>query len=141
MKFPKVIRHRKAEVAICGKRKSYPFYRLAYRVNGQRRMKSFTTYGGAKTEPDKKIRSLSKGSQNLALTTKEVTVALTIREALESYRQETGRNIRALQAVTGHLDAMKQLSANHNLTDAGRDRLAAGGRQSGGSEVCGGVAC
>ena len=45
MKFPKVIRYRKAEVTIYGKKKSYPFYRLAYRVNGQRQMKSFGTYG------------------------------------------------------------------------------------------------
>jgi hypothetical protein len=29
-----VVRHRKAEVTIYGKKKSYPFYRLDYRVNG-----------------------------------------------------------------------------------------------------------
>ena len=34
MKFHKVIRHRKAEVTIYGKRKSYPFYRLRHYVNG-----------------------------------------------------------------------------------------------------------
>src|SRR6266545_546213 len=73
VKFPKVIRHRKAEVTIYGKRKSYPFYRLAYRVNGKRHMKSFNTYGEAKAEADKKVRELAKGSQSLALTSKEVT--------------------------------------------------------------------
>lgn len=53
--FPKVIHHRKAEVTIYGKRKSYLFYRLAYRVNGKRRMKSFRTYAEAKKEADKKF--------------------------------------------------------------------------------------
>jgi integrase len=123
MKFPKVIRHRKAEVTIYGKRKAYPFYRLAYRVNGQRRMNSFTTFAEAKAEADKKVRELSQGSQRLALTTKEVTTALTIREALESHRRETGRNISALQAVTGYLDVTKLLPADHNLADAVRGYL------------------
>src|SRR5438876_4009483 len=66
VKFPKVIRHRKAEVTIYGKRKSYPFYRLAYRVNGKRHMKSFSTFGEAKAEGDKKVRELRQGSQSLA---------------------------------------------------------------------------
>jgi len=47
VRFPKVIRHRKSEVTIYGRKKSYPFYRLAFRVNGQRRMKSFRTYATA----------------------------------------------------------------------------------------------
>jgi hypothetical protein len=50
VKFPKVIRHRKSEVTIYGRKKAYPFCRLAYRVNGQRRMQSFATYGEAKAE-------------------------------------------------------------------------------------------
>ena len=123
MKFPKVIRHRKAEVTIYGKKKAYPFYRLAYRVNGKRRMKSFATFRETKAEADKKVRELSSGSQSLALTTKEVTAALTIREALESHHRETGRNINAIQAVTGYLDAMKLLPADHNLADAVRGYL------------------
>ncbi len=63
MKFPKVIRHRKAEVTIYGKKPNYPFYRLAYRFNGTRRMESFSTYGEAKTAADTKVRALSKGSR------------------------------------------------------------------------------
>ncbi len=75
MNFPEAIRHREAEVTICGKTKSYSFYRLAFRVNGRRQMKSFTSRDDAKAEADKKARALSKGSQSLALTTKEVTAA------------------------------------------------------------------
>src|SRR5947209_2885277 len=62
VKLPKVIRHRRAEVTIYSRKESYPFYRLAYRVNGQRQMKSFGTYGEAKAEADKKVRELAKGS-------------------------------------------------------------------------------
>jgi len=93
VKFPKVIRHRKAEVTIYGGKEAYPFYRLAYRVNGQRRMKSFATYGEAKAEAEKRVRELAKGSQILALTSKEVTDALAIRDALDAYRRDTGRTI------------------------------------------------
>lgn len=72
MKFPKVIKHRKAEVTIYGKSRSYPFYRLAYGVNGQRQMKSFATFGEANVEAGKKVRELSGGSQSLALNSREV---------------------------------------------------------------------
>ena len=37
MKFPKVIRPRKAGVMICDKGNSLHYYRLAFRVNGRRR--------------------------------------------------------------------------------------------------------
>jgi len=80
--LPKVIWHRKAEGTICGKTNSSPFYRLAFRVNGCRQMKSFTSRDDAKAEADKKVPALSKGSQGLALTTKEVTAALTNRLCL-----------------------------------------------------------
>jgi integrase len=123
VKFPKIIRHRKAEVTIYGKRECYPFYRIAYRVNGQRRMQSFATYGEAKAEAEKKARELSQGSQSLALTAKEITAALSIRDALEGYYRDTGRTVTALQAVTGYLDAMKLLPANQNLGEAVRGYL------------------
>jgi hypothetical protein len=38
MRFPLVIRHRKAEVRIYGKSKNYAFYRVAAYVGGKRRM-------------------------------------------------------------------------------------------------------
>ena len=124
MKFPKVIRHRKAEVTIYGKRTSYPFYRIAYRVNGERHMKSFATYGEAKADAKKKARELHKGNQILALTAKEVTAALSIRDALDAYRQDTGHIVTALEAVTGYLDVLKLLPTDHNLGDAVRGYLA-----------------
>jgi hypothetical protein len=47
MKFPKVIRHRKAEVTIYGKKANYAFYRIAYRVAGKRQLRNFSKYGEA----------------------------------------------------------------------------------------------
>lgn len=66
---------------------------------------------------------LRKGSQQLALTTKEVTAVLTIRDALDAYRRETGRVVTALQAVSGYLDAAKPLPDGHNLGEAVRGYL------------------
>ncbi len=109
VKFPKIIKHRKAEVTIYGKGKSYPFYRLAYQVAGKRHMKSFPTFAEAKAEADRKVRELSQGNQSLALTAKEVTGTLAIRDALDAYRRETGRTISALQAVTQYVHAAKLL--------------------------------
>jgi integrase len=123
VKFPKVIPHRKAEVTIYGKSKAYPFFRLVYRVNGKRHMQSFSTYSEARKTAEKTARDLSKGNQILALTAKEVTAALTIREALESHHRETGRKVSALQAVTGYLDAVKLLPADRNLGEAVRGYL------------------
>jgi hypothetical protein len=109
VKFPKVIRHRKAEVTIYGRKEAYPFYRLAYRAGGKRILRSFSTWSEVKTEAEKKVRELARGSQSPALSEKEVTAALTIRDPLDAYRRETGRTITALQAVTGYVEAMKKL--------------------------------
>ena len=109
LKFPRVIRHRRAEVTIYGKKESYPFYRIAYRASGKRRMESFRTYGEAKAAADKKVRELSEGNQSLALTNKEVTEALAIRDAVAEFRLDTGRTVTGLQIVTQALPAMKVL--------------------------------
>jgi len=88
VKFPKIIRHRKAEVTIYGKKESYPFYRLSWRFNGRRHMQSFRTYREAKAAGDKKVRELAKGSQSLALTAKEVTGALAITPTTKGWRRK-----------------------------------------------------
>ncbi|MDE3100577.1 MAG: hypothetical protein KGJ88_14000 [Verrucomicrobiota bacterium] len=45
VRFPKVIRHRKAVATIYGKSKNYPYYRLAYYTAGQRHVRHFSAYG------------------------------------------------------------------------------------------------
>ena len=110
MKFPKVIRYRKAEVTIYGKKPNYSFYRVAYRVNGQRQMKSFGTYGQAKAEADKKVRELAKGSQAAALSVRQSCDALAALERLESFRQSTGRRVSLLAGISEYCEAASKLS-------------------------------
>jgi integrase len=93
-------------------------YRLAWRVTGKRRMERFQTYSEAKSRADALVKELAKGSQVTALSGKEVAAALSIRDALDAFRRETGRSFTALEAVTGFLDAMKQLPPGCGLTES-----------------------
>ena len=120
MKFPVKVRYRKAEAKIYGKSAAYPFYRLCYYASGKRHVRSFSTYTEAKTEADTKVREISKGTQTIALTDKEATAALSIRDALDTFRRDTGRSFTPLEAVTGFLDAMKQLPPGNGLTESVR---------------------
>ena len=118
MKFPVKVSFRKAEVKIYGKSAAYPFYRLCYYAAGKRRIQSFSTYTEARTKADAKVRELASGSQSIALTAKEATAALSIRDALDAFRRDTGRTFTALEAVTGFLDATKQLPPGCGLTES-----------------------
>jgi hypothetical protein len=59
MRFPVIIRSRKAEARIYGKRKNYPFYRVAAYVYGKRRMASYSTYSAARSAADKLVRDIA----------------------------------------------------------------------------------
>ena len=61
---------------------------------------------------------IANGNQSIALTAKEATAALSIRDALDAFRRDTGRSFTALEAVTGFLDAMKQLPPGCGLTES-----------------------
>jgi hypothetical protein len=63
VRFPKVIRFRRIEATIYGKKPNYPFYRLTYYVAGKRATRSFKSYGEAKTEAEQKVREIADGSQ------------------------------------------------------------------------------
>jgi len=68
VKFPRRIKHHGRVLAkIYCKSKSYPFYRVAAYVAGKRRMSSFATYSEARSEADKLVKDLAKGSQAAAL--------------------------------------------------------------------------
>jgi integrase len=119
MRFPKRIRHRGQVLAtIYGKSDSYPAYRLAWRVAGKRRMERFQTYSEVKRRADALVKELAQGSQVTALSGKEAAAALSIRDALDAFRRDTGRSFTALEAVTGFLDAMKQLPQGSGLTES-----------------------
>jgi integrase len=123
MKFPVTVKHRRAEAVIYAKSEGYPYYRLAYRAAGKRIVRSFSTYAEARKEARAKVRELSKGKQSIALSAKEAADALAIRDALEAFRQTTGRTVTAIQAVTGFLDASKLLPADQSLSGAVRSHL------------------
>jgi hypothetical protein len=100
MKFPVKVTYRKAEAKIYGKNAGYQFYRLCYYAAGKRHVRSFSTYSEAKTAADTKVKELANGNQSIALTAKEATVALSIRDALDAYRRAATRAYTALEALT-----------------------------------------
>ena len=123
MKFPVVIRQRKAEAVIYAKSGKYPYYRVAYRIAGKRIVRSFQKFSDARQEAETKAREISAGNQSLARSSREATEALAIRAALDEYCRTTGRRFSAAQAVTGFLDALRLLPPERNLVDAVRGYL------------------
>ena len=123
MRFPRIIRHKKAEATIYGKTKAYPCYRLAYRVNGQRKLKTFSSYGDAVAEANRVVRDLAAGSQVAALGAAQARDALAALQRLESFRQASGRAVGLLEAVSTFCDASARLGDQHSLADAARGFL------------------
>jgi integrase len=109
VKFPKIITHRKLEATIYRKTKSYPFYRVAHRVDGKRRLSSFATYSEAKTAADKMLRALAKGSRAAALTSKQAADALAALEVVQTFYEATGRRLSLHGAVTTLTDTYSKL--------------------------------
>jgi integrase len=105
VKFPKVIRHRKAECKIYGKKPNYPFYRVAWYITGKRRIKQFATYSAAKSFADVLVKDLASGSQRTALTPAQAVDALAAIERLQGFYQRTGRNVSLLRAVSEYVEA------------------------------------
>jgi integrase len=113
LKFPKRIKHRgKALATIYGRSKSYPQYRVAWSVNGKRRMKAFDHYGGddgALKYAEKLVPDLAKGSRVTALSPNQANDALAALQRLESYRQQTGRTVSLLQSVSEYVESAGKL--------------------------------
>ena len=105
VKFPQVIRHRKAEATIYGKSRHYQRYRLSYRVAGQRRLRTFATYSEAKTEAERMVRELASGSQSAALTGNQSRDALAALERLDGLRQATGKRVSLLAGISAYCEA------------------------------------
>lgn len=117
MRFPVALKHRREKATIYGKSRSYPYYRLAYRVAGKRRVVSFTKYADARAEGERVIRELAAGSQAPALSPREADTALAIREDLDAFKRDTGRTVTTREAVQGYLAALRRLGA-HSLDEA-----------------------
>ncbi|MBI4660751.1 MAG: hypothetical protein HY735_18090 [Verrucomicrobia bacterium] len=117
VKFPQVIRYRRAEATIYGKSRQYPRYRLAYYVAGQRRLRTFATYSEAKTEAERIVRELASGSQAAALTAEQSRDALAALERLEAFRQATGKRVSLLAIASEYVEAAANLKG-HTLGEA-----------------------
>ncbi len=76
---------------IYGKTDSYTFYRVAARAGGKRVVRSFGSYSEAREYADRTVRDLARSGNLPALTPKETTDALAVREVLAGFFKETGR--------------------------------------------------
>ena len=118
VRFPKTVRHRRAECKIYGKSKHYPFYRVCGYVAGKRRMTSFATYSEAKAAADKLVRELACGSQASALTAKQARDALAALEVLQGFYQSTGKRISLHGAAVQLIESAAKLKGQHSLAEA-----------------------
>ncbi|MDE3068439.1 MAG: hypothetical protein KGJ60_12955 [Verrucomicrobiota bacterium] len=110
MRFPKVIRHRKAVATIYGRSKNYPYYRLAYYAAGKRHVRHFSAFGEAKPEAERIVRELADGSQAAALTAAQSRDALAALERLQAHYQATGRRVSLLASVSAYCEADAKLN-------------------------------
>jgi hypothetical protein len=116
MRFPKIIRHRKAEVTVYGKKKNYPFYRIAYRADGKRQMKNFAKLSEALAEAKEKAKKLAEAHPIVALSAAQARDAITALQMLDAFRPE-GHRITLSAAVTEFIEASKKLGSR-NIREA-----------------------
>lgn len=107
MKFPKVIRHRKAEVTIYGQKKNYPFYRIAYRADGKRLLVNFKKYSAALAAAEKKAKELAEGNPIIALTAVQARDALTALQMLNAFRPQ-GQRLSLSMVVSEFIEVSKK---------------------------------
>ena len=90
------------------------------RVAGKRVIRSFVTFGEAKSEAEAKLRQMATGNLSAGLSAKETTDAIAIRQALAGYAEETGKSVSALEAVQTFIAAAKLLPDKIELLEAVR---------------------
>ena len=76
-------------------------------------------------KPSAKRREATQGNESSGLSAKEAQEALTIREVLAAYRQETGRRLLALEAVASYIAAVKLLPSGDTLAEVSASITAA----------------
>jgi len=120
VKFPVTVEYYDQRAKIYTPAKGFPFYRVAFRVAGKRRMLTFATYGEAKKAAEDKVKELHKGQQSSALTAKQAQDALTVFEMLTTFRQETGKIVSVVEMTGNYISAVKQLPKDCSLPEAVR---------------------
>ncbi len=109
MRFPKIVRHQKAEVTIYGKKKNYPFYRIIYRADGKRRMKHFAKYSDALKAAEEKAEQLWNAHPIVALSAIQTRDAITAFQMLDAFRPQ-GHRISLSTIVSEAIDLLKRAS-------------------------------
>ncbi len=109
MRFPLIVRHRKAEVTLYGRTKHYPAYRVAYYAAGKRHVRRFGAYAEAREAAERIVRELAAGSAATVLTAAQARDALAALDRLEGLRQHSGRAVSLLGAVAEFAEASIRL--------------------------------
>ena len=127
MKFPVKVEHRGHRAKIYAPGASFHYYRVVWRVAGQRKVRTFTAYSPAKEFAETTVRDLAKGSQVPALSVREAADALAVRDILRDLAHELnrrpdgtveeGRTMNVVEAVRAYADAIRRLGG-HSLSDA-----------------------
>jgi hypothetical protein len=66
VKFPVTVEFYDQRAKVYAPAQNFPFYRVAFKVAGKRRMLTFGTYGEAKKAAEDKVKELHKGQQSSA---------------------------------------------------------------------------
>jgi len=117
--FPVTVEYHGQQAKIYRPGKKFPFYRIAYKVAGKRRMATFGSYSEAKEAAEKKVKELHGGQQSSALTANRSRDALAAFEQLDGYFRATGKRISLNTIVTDHLDALGKLNVPVSAAVAG----------------------
>ena len=108
VRFPVTVEFYDQRAKVYAPAKNFAFYRVAFKVDGKRRMLTFGTYTEAKAAAEAKVKELHKGQKSSALTAKQAQDALTIRDMLDAYRLETGKVLSIVELTASHLAAVQR---------------------------------
>jgi integrase len=120
VRFPVTVEFYDQRAKIYAPASNFPFYRVAFKVAGKRRMLTFGSYGEAKTAAEKKVKELHKGQQSSALTAKQAQDALTVLDMLAHHRRETGIAVSVIEMTGAYLSVIKKLPRDCSLDEAVR---------------------
>jgi hypothetical protein len=120
VRFPVTVEFYDQRAKVYAPTKNFPFYRVAFKVAGKRRMLTFGSYGEAKKASKDKVKELHKGQQSSALTAKQAQDALTVRDMLAAHRLVTGKLVSIVEMTGNYLSAVKQLPKGCSLLEAVR---------------------
>ncbi|TSA40778.1 MAG: hypothetical protein D4R57_01425, partial [Verrucomicrobiales bacterium] len=103
------IKYRSQSAKIYGRTKNFPYYRLAYKVAGIRKLATYQTLSEARKKGKKILKDIHEGSQAAALSASQYRDAIAAFEQLAAYYQKTGKRISILSAVSKFTESSTKL--------------------------------